>query len=67
MYGVIDKVNTLRYCNFSLHSFAFLATRVQIVFFKEDKTHILCKLLSIKEPQTSFKNKETTGQSYQKI
>ena len=40
---------------------------VQILFFKGDMTDIFCELLSIKEPQTTLQNKETTEQSYRKM
>ena len=40
---------------------------VRILFFKEDMVDIFCKLLSIKEPQTTLQNKETTLQSYRKM
>ena len=40
---------------------------VRILFFKEDITDIFCELLSIKEPQATLQNKETTVQSYRKM
>ena len=40
---------------------------VRTLFFKEDMTDIFCELLLIKEPQTTFGNKETTVQSYRKM
>ena len=42
-------------------------TSVQILFFKETMTDIFCQLPSIKEPQTTSQNKETTLQSYRKM
>ena len=40
---------------------------VRILCFKGDMTDIFCELLSIKEPQTTLQNKETTVQSYRKM
>ena len=40
---------------------------IRILFFKEDMVDIFCKSLSIKEPQTTLQNKETTLQSYRKM
>ena len=43
------------------------STSVRILFFKGNMTDIFCELLSIKEPQTTLQNKETTVQSYRKM
>ena len=40
---------------------------VRILCFKGDMTDIFCELLSVKEPQTTLQNKETTVQSYRKM
>ena len=71
--GVMEKVCTLRFCNFKPSFLLYvhiqfnptfpspLSTSVRIVFFKEDT---FCELLSIKEPKTILQNKETTVQHY---
>ena len=74
MLGVNHKVRTLRFCNFRhlpavrAHTlFPPPSRSVRIVLFKEDMTDIFCELLSIKEPQKTLQNKETTAQSYRKM
>ena len=66
--GVIYEVRTLRCCKsippppctctylFSLHPLP-VSTNLRILSFKEDMADMFCELLSIKEPQTTFKMK----------
>ena len=76
---VINEVRTRRFRNFrprlpsctciyafSLHSLP-PSTSVRILFLREYVTDIFYELLSMKKPQTTLQNKETTAQSYQKM
>ena len=61
--------NTIQYIFFRGSSIKYAHSDFVILDLppKEDMTDIFCEFLSIKEPQTTLQNKETTIQSYWKM